>query len=578
MRHQLEEQLEQTLARVQVSVSPAAYNLDRFGVIAILLSELQQPDLQAVFIIEKEAHLPSYGFVKNKEGEIVEQLAIPADSHLLYAVDELSLEGGVPFADVQLFISTQGMEKDLRQKMIFMIKESFSLGFLLVVVTVLVLRPIFVRPIRRLNQLALAIANNETAPRSTPSGSVEIITLTESLYRMQDSIQEKMADLRQSKARVRKLIDSMPSVLIGVSAEGIITQWNVQAEKRTGIAGQDAVGQGLDEVVPFLGLDLKWINQAIDQKKEIVDRKHLCQQNGEIRYDDVTIYPLLGSDEKEAVVRLDDVTEKIRLEEMMVQNEKMMSVGGLAAGMAHEINNPLGIMVQAVQNIERRVEPDRPRNIKIADECQVDMARVYEYFEKQKIISMLTDIHTAGVRAASIVSNMLKFSRRSESSLVMSSVPELIDQSIELATSDYDLKKKFDFRHIMLVKNYAPNLPLARVMVTEFEQVILNLLKNSAQAMAEQVDRSDEPSITIDVSAMDQSMTIAIKDNGPGMSKEVQSRIFEPFFTTKKVGSGTGLGLSVSYMIITNNHKGHLEVESVEGQGTTFVITLPLES
>jgi signal transduction histidine kinase len=261
---------------------------------------------------------------------------------------------------------------------------------------------------------------------------------------------------------------------------------------------------------------------------------------------------------------------------MMIQTEKMMSVGGLAAGMAHEINNPLGIMMQAVQNIERRVAPDLPANSRVAEECGTTVEIIQTYLEKRMVLALIADIREAGARAAKIVANMLQFSRRSESALQYAKVAELVDQTIELAANDYDLKKKYDFRHIEIKREYADDLPEVKLVTTEFEQVILNLLKNSAQAMGDQPDKDKKPVISIRLSADSTTFRFEVEDNGPGMEKAVRKRVFEPFFTTKPVGSGTGLGLSVSYMIITNNHKGSMEVESVVGLGTIFTISLPL--
>ena len=260
----------------------------------------------------------------------------------------------------------------------------------------------------------------------------------------------------------------------------------------------------------------------------------------------------------------------------MVQTEKMMSVGGLAAGMAHEINNPLGIMVQAVQNIERRVSTELPSNAKAAEELGVSLTTIHDYLEKRRILTMLDDIREAGTRAAKIVANMLQFSRRSESALQYGGIDQLIDQSVELAGNDYDLKKKFDFRHINIVRNYTQDIPDIKMVATEIEQVLLNLLKNAAQAFADKDFKNEKPTITIDTCKEDDFIKITISDNGPGMPEEIRKRIFEPFFTTKPVGTGTGLGLSVSFMIITNNHKGRLEVESSPDRGTTFTIRLPL--
>ena len=136
--------------------------------------------------------------------------------------------------------------------------------------------------------------------------------------------------------------------------------------------------------------------------------------DGEMRYEDVTVYPLMSNGVEGAVIRVDDVTERVRIEEMMVQSEKMLSVGGLAAGMAHEINNPLGVILQASQNVLRRVSPDLPVNARVAGECGITLSSVQQYLERREILTFLEDIRQSGQRAAEIVANMLSFSRKAE--------------------------------------------------------------------------------------------------------------------------------------------------------------------
>jgi len=292
-------------------------------------------------------------------------------------------------------------------------------------------------------------------------------------------------------------------------------------------------------------------------------------------YYDLMLYPLVTNGVKGAVVRIEDVTERTRIQELMVQTEKMISVGGLAAGMAHEINNPLGIIMQASQNLERRMSPDLPANIQAAKKAHVDMQAMKEYFEAREIHSFIRDIGEAASRAARIISNMLQFTRKNETVARQHvKLAEILDRTLELAASDYDLKKKFDFRNIEIVKEYGSDVSSVRAVAIELEQVFLNLLKNAAQAM----DRNPEgrkPRIAIRTRNEDRYAVVEIEDNGSGMEDHVLRRVFEPFFTTKEPGVGTGLGLSVSYMIITQSHKGLISVESKAGEGTKFTVKLP---
>ncbi len=271
-----------------------------------------------------------------------------------------------------------------------------------------------------------------------------------------------------------------------------------------------------------------------------------------------------------------DVTEMRKIQAMMVQSEKMVSLGGIAAGVAHEINNPLGIIVQAAQNLKQRSRPDFPKNIEAAEKLGLDMAAMDRYMRARKLDEFIDYIQNAAVRASEIIARMLLFSRKSESRRQPCDVRMIIDEAVALARNDYDLKKAYDFKQItvsIVVEEPVPNIICTE---TEIEQVILNILRNAAQAMAEISPALREPRIDIHVRVHGEFLRMEVRDNGPGMTPDVQKRIMEPFFTTKPPGVGTGLGLSVSYFIITTGHGGHFSVSSEFGKGTVFVIDLPI--
>ncbi|MFW5798717.1 MAG: sensor histidine kinase, partial [Planctomycetota bacterium] len=184
---------------------------------------------------------------------------------------------------------------------------------------------------------------------------------------------------------------------------------------------------------------------------------------------------------------------------------------------------------------------------------------------------------SCGMRAGRIIQNMLQFSRKSDGGYELTDMVDLVDRTVELAANDYDLKKKFDFRHIRIERDYAENLPPVPARQTELEQVVLNILKNAAQAMQGMEDTSHVATIRLALRREGPMVKLVIADNGPGMAETTRRRIFEPFFTTKDIGEGTGLGLSVSYFIITNNHGGRIEVRSTPGDGAAFEISLPVE-
>ena len=383
-------------------------------------------------------------------------------------------------------------------------------------------------------------------------------------------------EMRRLRNYLSNIINSMPSVLVGVDVNGCVTQWNAAAEQTTGVAAEKAQGQPLDRVLPMLRRQLDELRQAMRTRTVSTQAKVPRVVDGEMRYEDVTVYPLMSNGVEGAVIRVDDVTERVRIEEMMVQSEKMLSVGGLAAGMAHEINNPLGVILQASQNILRRLSPDLPANIRAADECGASLRSLQQYFERREILTFLEDIRQSGQRAAEIVANMLNFSRKAEGGGVPTDLAELLDRTVSLAASDYDLKKHFDFRQIEILREYQAGMPRVICEAGKIQQVFLNLLRNGAQAMWKASGMDRTPRFVLRVLGDEAMVWVEIEDNGPGMDEATRKRVFEPFFTTKPPGSGTGLGLSVSYFIVTEEHGGTIAVESSPGVGTRFVIRLPV--
>ncbi len=274
-----------------------------------------------------------------------------------------------------------------------------------------------------------------------------------------------------------------------------------------------------------------------------------------------------------------DITERKKAEEMIIQAEKMASMGSLAAGMAHEINNPLAGILQSIHVIQGRISTGTPANRKHAEACGTTIEAVKAYLDRRKVSKFLEGSKEAGERAAAIVENMLSFSRKSESTVTPNDIGQLLDKTVALAENEYDLKKKYDFRQITIKREYTPDLPKVPCEATKIQQVVLNLLKNAAQAVyqSEHGREHEEPRITLRTFQKNDFACIEVEDNGPGIPDETRRRIFEPFFTTKTVGTGTGLGLAVSYFIVTENHGGSMDVQATPGRGTTFVIRLPME-
>ncbi|MFZ7125059.1 MAG: cache domain-containing protein [Desulfobacterales bacterium] len=382
-------------------------------------------------------------------------------------------------------------------------------------------------------------------------------------------------ETNQMRLYLRSIIDSMPSSLVGVDRSGRIRLLNREAEKS---AEGSLLGRPLEEVFPFLKERMGPVRQAIQERKIRKLEKVVLEGDPGPRFLDIMVYPLFSEILEGAVIRVDDITRRVRMEDVMVQTEKMLSVGGLAAGMAHEINNPLSGMLQSTQNILRRIDPAIPKNRRVADECGVELTRLQEYLERRQVLKFIDDIRSSGERATRTVAHMLHFSRRSDSQLEPARIDRLVEATIELAAHDYDLRKKFDFRKIRIERDFEPELPEVPCVPTEIEQVLLNLLRNAAQALRLTDEPMPDPRITVRLRSENGYVRIDVEDNGPGMDEKTRKRAFEPFFTTKDVGIGTGLGLSVSYFIIANNHQGKITVESAPGRGAVFSIRLPVET
>ncbi|MFJ2362990.1 ATP-binding protein [Pseudomonas sp. NPDC087697] len=375
---------------------------------------------------------------------------------------------------------------------------------------------------------------------------------------------------------LNSIIDSMPSALIALDEQLYVTQWNQEASALSGTRLDEALNQPIFLAFEPLKPFLPQLKETVEQHSVVKIERVTWVKDDEPKHYALTFYPLMGSAGRGVVIRIDDITQRLSLEEMMVQSEKMLSVGGLAAGMAHEINNPLGAILHNVQNIRRRLSADLPKNIETAEQVGIELDSVNRYLQNREVPQLLDGIQQAGARAAKIVTHMLSFSRRSNRQMAPCDLPALIDQAVEIAGNDFDLAIGFDFKGQAITRQFDPQLGPVPGTANELEQVMLNLLKNAAQAIHQREDEREPGRIILRTRLNPPWAEIQVEDNGVGMSENVRKRTFEPFFTTKEIGQGTGLGLSVSYFIITNNHKGQMEVQSTLGQGTCVTLRLPL--
>ncbi len=257
---------------------------------------------------------------------------------------------------------------------------------------------------------------------------------------------------------------------------------------------------------------------------------------------------------------------------LLVHHEKLASIGQLAAGIAHEINNPLGFLksnhATLVHYISKiRAAWDDVRAAGIPDIAEIEKRRDIEYIFSE-LASVFRESEEGYNRIISIVSNLKSFARQDKGvDFDLFDINAGIESTLVVVWNE--------IKYVADIRKNLNSVPQIRARGNEINQVILNILMNAAQAIGEQ-KRSEKGTITISTYENDGIVTCIIEDDGPGIPEEIQLKIFDPFFTTKAPGKGTGLGLSISYDIIVTKHGGALRVESKPGQGTKFFIELPV--
>jgi len=255
----------------------------------------------------------------------------------------------------------------------------------------------------------------------------------------------------------------------------------------------------------------------------------------------------------------------------LVQSEKMASLGELTAGIAHEIQNPLNF----VNNFSEV-------NAELIDELKTEL----EQDNKQQAIEIANDIKENeekiifhGKRADAIVKSMLQHSRSSSNKKEPTNISALADEYLRLAYHGMRAKEK-SF-NVDVKTDFDNTIPTINVIQQDIGRVILNLITNAFYVVAEKKQQKGdvyEPIVTVSTKKAGDRILISVRDNGNGIPQKVLDKIFQPFFTTKPTGQGTGLGLSLSYDIITKGHGGEIKVETKEGEGTVFIISIPVNN
>jgi two-component system NtrC family sensor kinase len=372
---------------------------------------------------------------------------------------------------------------------------------------------------------------------STIAGYVAIAIENARLYQ---NLEQKALQIERLKDFSENIVESLRIGVLTVDLEDRIESWNPQLENMLEIPRTDALKHKLDEVLPR-DLAGEVIAHAANEHVSGIYRFHLNTRSNRHLVINASIAPLLAKNGARLgrLILLDDITQRVRLEDQMVQTEKLTSLGLLAAGVAHEVNTPLAVISNYIQMLAKQIPADDPRQ------------KTIERIVKQTF------------RASEIVNNLLNFSRTGGTEPVQVDLNSVLEETLTL------VQHPFKTAQVNVVKNYADRLPAILGSTTRLQQVFLNLFMNARDAM---------PSggmLEVRTGSRNGSVEVEVTDTGAGIPPEHLHRIFDPFFTTKATGRGTGLGLSVSYGII-KEHAGKVDVRSTPGKGTSFRLEFPV--
>lgn len=404
------------------------------------------------------------------------------------------------------------------------------------------------KPVIQLREMALAIERGDFSCRSTVLSRDEIGDLARGFNAMADQIQQEIRKRVLQEEKFRLVVESAPYGLLTVNAKGEILLTNSELEKMFGWQREELYGQPVEKLIP------ESRRSKHQQDREGFSAKPTARQMGSglnlfgLHKDghsfpvDVSLSPIHSQEGTIVLATIADLTERKKLENLVLQSEKMSAIGQLAAGVAHEINNPLGVILGFAQNMVKRVQPGDPLELP------------------------MRSIERESVRCKNLVQDLLTFSRVGKADKESLDIRGVVEGALSLVEAQTNVK------NVTLTKEFS-EIPAISVNRTQVQQIILNLCNNAVDAMP----KGGTLTVRLQKSKINQKegVEIQVQDTGQGIPLEIRSRIFEPFFTTKEIGKGTGLGLALVYEII-QKHNGQIMLDSEVGKGTLFRVFLPL--
>lgn len=505
--------------------------------------------------------------------------------------------------------ATEASVARFRQTLLIMV----SVAMLLCVVSVTILVHRLTRPLKLLTKSAQAISSGRSEQRIELRSADEIGVLVDSFNQMSEALKHTTV----SRDFYDRLVHSMHDLLIVVDPQGTVVSVNRASCDVLGFAEEELRGKQVQELVVLNENSADWFSrvqgdgqnftadvQLLDRQEKLVPVAMSCspmcdgddqlggfillfrnnserikaEQAKEKAYEQAF---LLNQDLREANkqleeshVELADAYKQLKNSQVQVlQQEKMASIGQLAAGVAHEINNPIGFITSNLGSLDKylvRLQQfiqlqEQLLHSNISAEEQQQLAGQRKALKIDYLLEdgsdLIEESLDGAMRVKTIVQNLKTFSRVDQEQEAEADLNECLESTISIVWNELKYK-------VELEKDFG-DLPLLRCYPQKLNQVFMNILINASQALEE------KGGIKIRTWCDGEQIYVAISDNGCGIPEENLGRIFEPFYTTKEVGKGTGLGMSISYEIV-QGHGGDIQVASVVGEGTTFTISLPL--
>ncbi len=412
------------------------------------------------------------------------------------------------------------------------------IGLLFIATFYLILRGMVLSRVTNLNSRVSEIAvSSDISKRIPESGHDEISCLAANINGMLSALEHSQKMQETTQELIDRILATIPNAVLVVGGDSRIILANrafCDTFKRKQV---EVIAKPISEIIPFEELLQSILKTRSGETSSITRELSYILNGRKVTF----IADILQMEQGEVLLMLSDVTEERERQERLYLTDRLASVGEMAAGIAHELNNPLTGVIGLSQLL-------------LHEEVSGDIKKDLEA------------INSEAQRAAVVVKNLLTFARKHTPMKQAVQINAIVEDVLRLRAYEHKVN---DIRVITRFDNELP-----KVMADQFQlqQVFLNIILNAEQAM---IESHKGGTLTITTERVDGNIRVSFSDNGPGISPENMRKLFSPFFTTKEVGKGTGLGLSICYGIVTN-HGGRIYAESQSGKGATFVVELPI--